>query len=187
MQKQTRFSLLRNIWDALRGRIGETVRQKKPQAEPQRFVALLQTRQPAAQYTGGLGGFSSLDVRTREQEEQITHISERRHQLRNTHGFCLGVVEHEPLQKKTAGLLPQEACPSCGRMLVVRSGQYGEFIGCSGFPDCRFTKSAGRRKEIAFYPKLGGRSKDYPKLGSRNRKAYPKMCWAKRAKSFPKL
>ena len=30
-------------------------------------------------------------------------------------------------------------CPECGRDLLKRSGRYGEFIGCSGFPQCRFT------------------------------------------------
>lgn len=32
-------------------------------------------------------------------------------------------------------------CPQCGNQLLKRMGRYGEFIGCSGFPKCRFTKS----------------------------------------------
>ena len=32
-------------------------------------------------------------------------------------------------------------CPECGKQLLKRSGRYGEFIGCSGFPKCRFTQS----------------------------------------------
>ncbi len=32
------------------------------------------------------------------------------------------------------------ACPSCGRPLVIRHGRFGKFIGCSGFPECRFTE-----------------------------------------------
>jgi DNA topoisomerase-1 len=32
-------------------------------------------------------------------------------------------------------------CPQCGNQLIKRMGRYGEFIGCSGFPKCRFTKS----------------------------------------------
>lgn len=32
-------------------------------------------------------------------------------------------------------------CPECGNDLIKRSGRYGEFIGCKGFPKCRFTKS----------------------------------------------
>ncbi|MFQ9803554.1 MAG: topoisomerase DNA-binding C4 zinc finger domain-containing protein [Coprococcus sp.] len=32
-------------------------------------------------------------------------------------------------------------CPECGKKLVERSGKFGKFIGCSGFPKCRFTQS----------------------------------------------
>lgn len=32
-------------------------------------------------------------------------------------------------------------CPECGKDLLKRSGRYGEFVGCSGFPRCRFTCS----------------------------------------------
>lgn len=32
-------------------------------------------------------------------------------------------------------------CPECGNELIKKSGRYGEFIGCRGFPKCRFTKS----------------------------------------------
>lgn len=28
-------------------------------------------------------------------------------------------------------------CPKCGRIMVLRSGRYGEFLSCSGFPKCR--------------------------------------------------
>ena len=31
-------------------------------------------------------------------------------------------------------------CPCCGNILKKRTGKYGEFWGCVGFPDCRFTK-----------------------------------------------
>ena len=29
-------------------------------------------------------------------------------------------------------------CPKCGGLLMKRNGKYGEFIGCSNFPKCRF-------------------------------------------------
>lgn len=31
-------------------------------------------------------------------------------------------------------------CPFCGKELKERSGKYGNFYGCSGYPKCRFTK-----------------------------------------------
>ena len=33
-----------------------------------------------------------------------------------------------------------DVCPRCGKQLVVRHGKSGDFMGCSGYPDCRFTK-----------------------------------------------
>ena len=31
-------------------------------------------------------------------------------------------------------------CPECGKPLIVRWGRYGKFIGCKGFPECRYTE-----------------------------------------------
>ena len=41
--------------------------------------------------------------------------------------------------KKTVN--PQEVgeCPQCGKTLLKREGRFGEFVGCSGFPKCKFT------------------------------------------------
>jgi DNA topoisomerase-1 len=34
-----------------------------------------------------------------------------------------------------------EKCPDCGKDMVVKYSKNGKFLGCSGFPDCRYTKS----------------------------------------------
>lgn len=31
-------------------------------------------------------------------------------------------------------------CDNCGAWMVIRDGQYGEFYGCSNYPDCKNTK-----------------------------------------------
>jgi len=33
-----------------------------------------------------------------------------------------------------------EYCPKCGRQMVVKSGRFGRFLACPGFPECRTTK-----------------------------------------------
>jgi DNA topoisomerase-1 len=33
----------------------------------------------------------------------------------------------------------EEVCPVCGKNLVVKSGRFGRFLACPGFPDCNFT------------------------------------------------
>ncbi|MCQ2264293.1 MAG: topoisomerase DNA-binding C4 zinc finger domain-containing protein [Bacteroidales bacterium] len=30
-------------------------------------------------------------------------------------------------------------CPKCGGNLVLRTGRYGQFHGCSNYPNCKFT------------------------------------------------
>jgi DNA topoisomerase-1 len=33
-----------------------------------------------------------------------------------------------------------ENCPKCGSQLVLRNGQYGEFVSCSAYPKCKYIK-----------------------------------------------
>jgi DNA topoisomerase-1 len=44
-----------------------------------------------------------------------------------------------------------ELCPECGRNLVIRTGRFGRFISCSGFPECRYRRSVVN-KTGAFCP-----------------------------------
>lgn len=49
-----------------------------------------------------------------------------------------------PRKAKNAVAIPVSSefgpCPQCGKALVKRKGPRGEFLGCSGFPKCRFTR-----------------------------------------------
>lgn len=33
-----------------------------------------------------------------------------------------------------------EDCPECGKPLVIKRGRFGEFIACTGYPACRYTR-----------------------------------------------
>jgi DNA topoisomerase-1 len=33
-----------------------------------------------------------------------------------------------------------ELCPQCGKQLVIRTGRFGRFVSCSGYPECDFKK-----------------------------------------------
>ncbi len=46
-------------------------------------------------------------------------------------------------------------CPRCGHPLIVRWGRYGKFIGCSDFPNCRYTEPWLERIGVAC-PQCGG-------------------------------
>lgn len=32
-------------------------------------------------------------------------------------------------------------CPECGEQLVGRNGKYGAFVGCAGYPTCKYSRS----------------------------------------------
>jgi DNA topoisomerase-1 len=34
-----------------------------------------------------------------------------------------------------------EDCPECGHPLVIKRGRFGEFIACSGYPGCKYTRN----------------------------------------------
>lgn len=42
-----------------------------------------------------------------------------------------------------------EQCPQCGRNLVYKSGRYGRFLACPGFPECRFAKPLVEELDVA--------------------------------------
>jgi DNA topoisomerase-1 len=45
----------------------------------------------------------------------------------------------QKVQQKPPVVL-EEACPKCGKPMLQRDGQYGEFIACSGYPKCKYVK-----------------------------------------------
>ena len=42
---------------------------------------------------------------------------------------------------KLADEVTEENCPECGKLLVIKRGRYGKFLACSGYPECKYTKS----------------------------------------------
>lgn len=49
-------------------------------------------------------------------------------------------VRNAKLIKNTKDEEFKDRCPRCGGELIKRNGKYGEFMGCSNFPKCRFVK-----------------------------------------------
>ena len=62
-------------------------------------------------------------------------------------------AEMERVQKPVEEI--DELCPQCGKPLVIRSGRFGRFISCSGYPDCSY-KRALTVKTGALCPNCGG-------------------------------
>ena len=40
-----------------------------------------------------------------------------------------------------------ETCPVCGAPLVIRKGRFGEFIACSAYPKCKYTRPIKEKEE----------------------------------------
>jgi DNA topoisomerase-1 len=56
--------------------------------------------------------------------------------------------EKYPDCKTTLPMLLNEKCPECGERLVERKGKWGKmFIGCSGYPDCKYIKKNKKKKK----------------------------------------
>lgn len=69
----------------------------------------------------------------------------------------------------------EEICPECGRNLVVKSGRFGRFLACPGYPECSFTMPLvvvmpGR------CPKCGGRLMKRTGVSKRTGKQYNYYC-----------
>ena len=56
-------------------------------------------------------------------------------------GFAKSLEEAEKNMEgkrvKVEDIPTDEICEKCGRPMVIKSGRYGKFVACSGFPECR--------------------------------------------------
>ena len=60
---------------------------------------------------------------------------------------ALGLGDKTQESSAAAGGAPSPTglpCPKCRKEMVVRRGKRGEFLGCSGYPKCRFTQDVFR-------------------------------------------
>ena len=49
-----------------------------------------------------------------------------------------------------------EVCPACGRPMKIKTGRFGKFIACSGYPECKTTKPIVKDSGVVC-PRDGGR------------------------------
>jgi DNA topoisomerase-1 len=43
----------------------------------------------------------------------------------------------QPKQAGPVEIAPDVVCPKCGKEMIIRSGRFGKFLGCSAYPDCK--------------------------------------------------
>ncbi|MCI9481777.1 MAG: type I DNA topoisomerase [Oscillibacter sp.] len=83
--------------------------------------------------------------------------------------------ELEGVRIKVPDEVSSELCPLCGRNLVVKSGRFGRFLACPGYPECEFTmplvvEMPGR------CPKCGGRLMKRTGNSKKTKKQYTYYC-----------
>jgi len=50
------------------------------------------------------------------------------------------VTQEGSSDKENQGGIEQKPCEKCGKPMVLKKGRYGEFLACSGYPECKNTK-----------------------------------------------
>ena len=60
-------------------------------------------------------------------------------------------------------------CPNCGRKMLIRESRFGEFLGCSGYPECKTTMPIDKKLDVKC-PKCG--DGDVVEKMSRKRKVF---------------
>lgn len=49
--------------------------------------------------------------------------------------------KHETIEKVNMDVETDEKCEKCGKPMVIKTGRFGKFMACTGFPECKTTKS----------------------------------------------
>jgi DNA topoisomerase-1 len=91
-----------------------------------------------------------IDVEfTANMEQKLDEVEEGKRNWKDVLGDFYGGFQKE-LEKAEADLegirikvpdeLSEEICDLCGKQMVVKSGRFGRFLACPGFPECTFTK-----------------------------------------------
>ena len=58
----------------------------------------------------------------------------------------------------------EEYCENCGRVMVLKRGRFGQFMACTGYPDCKTTRRLDQGKRVPDIPL----EEMCPKCGTRN-------------------
>jgi DNA topoisomerase-1 len=57
-------------------------------------------------------------------------------------------AERNMIDLKKTGVPTSEVCEVCGEPMVIKSGRYGVFLACSGFPECKNTRPIEPRETV---------------------------------------
>lgn len=64
-------------------------------------------------------------------------------ECRFTRDYTRDEKGHIQISEHVADEKTDKLCPKCGQPMVIKTGKYGSFMACTGFPDCKHTVSMG--------------------------------------------
>lgn len=96
--------------------------------------------------TTDVGYISSIRRRYKQQKEEVFSVDE----MNSIYSKLLyfknnpqtSTKEHIAKINQMKDNIDKNICPRCGKSLILRKGQYGNFYGCSDYPKCKFKKTA---------------------------------------------
>ena len=78
----------------------------------------------------------SLDKISKGELNRVDYLKEFYSELENQIKSARGVESVKEVPQEVEGRI----CPQCGRTLIKRHGQFGDFLACPGWPKCRYTE-----------------------------------------------
>ena len=60
--------------------------------------------------------------------------------LKDQTEFLTRLIAKAAVTETTAAGSTGKRCPDCGKIMIERSGKFGDFYGCTGYPQCRHTE-----------------------------------------------
>jgi DNA topoisomerase I len=66
----------------------------------------------------------------------------------------VGTIEETVERKDVTQEAMDENCPKCEKPLSIRLGKRGRFIGCTGYPECDYTRNLGDDSSVSQEPEI---------------------------------
>lgn len=113
-----------------------------------------------------VGKFSFAELAfTRALEERLDDIATGKNNYKSVVADAWGTLDGEIAALGETQAAPLFPCPECGKALSRRTGQYGVFWACTGYPECRASFPDDKGKPGQKKPKPAGSGIACPKCG----------------------
>jgi DNA topoisomerase-1 len=95
-----------------------------------------------------------VDIRfTADMEDKLDTIetgeNEWQQLLRNFYTPFQATLKQAAKEMKPVAIPSGERCENCGQEMLIKSGRFGDFLACSGYPECKTTKPLVKKAGVA--------------------------------------